>query len=208
MKIICPVSSENKIEKQCRKSLYTLQQKSYIVKIVESFDPISASNEIDLNENEHLFVDSDIGPFGEEEINILRGSHCEVVSGAYEKYVENGKIIGNRSYWQGGNNSFVAGMWGSVAGMVGNFVKNNSTGLIPVDFVGAGFLYVKTTAIKKILASTNDPVFCHKTILHEKLPFGRGQTMNDLGFSMNCQKAGLQIWLQCACRVNHIRRSK
>ena len=170
--------------------------------------PFSASNEIDLNEPEHLFVDSDIGSFGESEIIILRASQCEVVSGAYEKYVKDGKIIGNRSYWQGGNNSFVAGMWGTLPGMVGSFIKNDAIGLIPVDFCGAGFLYVKTTAIEKILESTNDPLFCHKTILHEKLPFGRGQTMNDLGFSMNCQLTGIQIFLQCACRVNHIRRSK
>jgi hypothetical protein len=206
MKIICPVSSENKIEKQCRKSLDALQQKGYTLKIVESFDPISASNEIDLNESEHLFVDSDIGPFGEEEINILRGSHCEVVSGAYEKYVENGKIIGNRSYWQGGNNAFVAGMWGSLPGMVGSFVTNDTLGLIPVDFCGAGFLYVKTSAIKKIIAVTDDPVFCHKTIVHKNLPFGRGQTMNDLGFAVNCKLAGIQIWLQCACKIKHIKR--
>ena len=208
MRIICPVSSEIKIEKQCRKSLDALQKKGYVIKIIESFDPISASNEVDLSESEHLFVDSDIGPFGEEEINILRGSHCEVVSGAYEKYVEDRKIVSNRSWLQGGNNAFVAGMWGSLPGMIGNFIKNDTIGLVRVDFCGAGFLFIRTAAIKKILASTNDPIFCHKTILHEKLPFGRGQTMNDLGFAMNCKLAGIQIWLQCACRVNHIKRSK
>jgi hypothetical protein len=208
MKIICPVSSENKIEKVCRKSLDALRRLGYKVEIVESFDPITASDAVDLNEQEHLFIDSDIGPFGQEEINILQGSHCEVVSGAYSKCIIDKKIIGNRSWWQGGNNVFVAGKWGEQLGMAGSFVENTAIGLIPVDFCGTGFLYIKTSAINKILDCVEMPLFCHYLIKSEKLPFGRGQTANDLGFSMNCQKAGLKIWLQCACRVNHIRRSK
>ena len=139
MKIVCPVSREENIKKDCKKSLYYLHKIGYSIEIIETLDPGNVSDCVDLNETEHLFVDSDIGPFGEEEINILRGSHCEVVSGAYEKYVENGKILGNYSYWQGGNNAFVAGMWGSLPGLVGSFVKKRRARINPNRFLWGWF---------------------------------------------------------------------
>ena len=206
MKIICPVSREDKIKKACRKSLEKLSQLGYSVKIVESLDPGSVSDFVDLKEPDHLFVDSDIGPFDEYQINILRATRKEVVSGAYQKYCVNGELKENRSWWSGGNNSFVAGQWGNVTGLIGSCVVNYCVNLIQVDWCGAGFLYVKTEAIKKILEVSKMPLFYHETISDKKLTFGRGQTTVDLGFSLNCMKANIPIWLQCACTVNHIRR--
>lgn len=205
LKIICPVSTDGKVTKQTMKSLSKLPS-GYIWEIVPGCDiGQQICSEISLDIPEHLFLDSDI-EFTENDIDILRHSGCDVVSGAYKKSVLNGRIVGNLQWINEGEKAFVAGKWGKMPGMVGSMVSTDCTALMPVDWCGSGFLYTKTTALKKILELCNDPIFYHQTIKYPSLKFGVSQTSYDFGFSLNCMKAGIKIWLNCGCQVRHVKR--
>jgi hypothetical protein len=204
MKIICPVSSEQFLTKQTRKSLDAL--KGYNISIPKTLYLGNAScNEIDFNETEHLFIDSDI-EFTEHDIDILRLSGVNVVSGAYKKSVSRGNILGNLSWFSNDERCFVAGKWGKQPGLIGTMTTADCTGFIKVAWCGAGFLYVKTIVLKKIIDTCENPVFYSQTIIDESLKYGKAQTSYDIGFALNCMKINEQIWLNCGCQVRHIRR--
>ena len=204
MKIICPVSHEQFLTKQTRKSLNAL--KGYNISIPKTLYLCNSSNnEIDLNKFDHLFVDSDI-EFTEQDIQILCHSGVDVVSGAYKKSVSKGDIKGNLSWFSNKESCFVSGKWGKQPGMIGTMILPDCTGLIKVNWCGAGFLYVKTSILKRIINECENPVFYHQTIADESLKYGKAQTSYDVGFSLNCMKIGVQIWLNCGCQVRHIKR--
>jgi len=205
VKIICPISSDGKITKQTKRSLNALRG-DYDIVYPSGYDVgVQMCSEIDLSITEHFFIDSDI-EFSEDHITILRHSGCDVVSGAYKKSISHGRIAGNLSWLNSDERAFVAGKWGQQHGMIGSMVDGDCTALMLVDWCGTGFIYIKTMAIKKILDVCREPVFYHHTILDDSLSMGRGQTSADIGFCLNCEKAGIKIWLNCGVQVKHIRR--
>lgn len=203
--IICPISSDEALTKNTRKSINLLRCEKKVV-YPKGYDiGNQMSSEIDLSIPEHLFVDSDI-EFTEKDLEILRTSECDVVSAAYKKSVSNGRIVGNKSWLHEDGNAFVAGWWGSQIGLIDSMVSIDCTAMMKVDWCGTGFLYCKTSALKKIIDNKNEPVFYNQTIKTEKSKYGVIQTSPDIGFSINCQKSGIQIWLNCGVQVQHIRR--
>lgn len=205
MKIIVPISSDGNITKQCKKSLGRLGGK-YSIVYPNGYDlGTQMCSEIDLNEDEHFFLDSDI-EFDPRDIETLRHCGCDVVSGAYKKSTKDMKIIGNKSWLEGGNNAFVAGMWSDTPGLIGYMVQDDCTALIPIDWHGTGFCYVKTWVFKKIIDLKQEPVFYHQTIRTDIAKFGVCQTSADLGFCLNLMKINVKPWINCGVQVRHIKR--
>jgi hypothetical protein len=199
-KIIIPVSSDAAIKNQ--NCIDDFKNAGYEVATPKNTNPaVGMIAEIDLTCDAQLFMDSDIIAT----VDNLKSLECtglSVVSGAYEKTVCNGVIGGNTV----DNNIFVAGRWGSRPGFLGAAVANNSTGIIPVDWAGTGFLYVKTDVLKKIIEVCDNPVFFYHTVHALHLLYGKAQTSYDIGFALNCMLIKEQIYINCDCKINHLIR--
>jgi hypothetical protein len=201
-KIIIPVSNETALCDECLKSIDLMRLEGYKVVTPKNINPaVGMISEIDLNYKAHLFMDSDIAATVKH-IKQLENSGYPVISGAYTKTVVNGELVGNTLH----NNAFVAGIWGSSVGFIGGVVPCDQVGIIPVDWSGTGFLYVETWVLSDMVEKCDDPIFYYKTMTAPHLRFGKEQTSYDLGFAINCRKIGVQMYLNCDCKVIHLFR--
>ena len=132
--------------------------------------------------NAHLFIDSDM-VFNAKDALKLIDHDKDIISGAYRR--------SDRTEY------FNAGYFDKT--LPGNIEKELTTdtkGLHKVDYVGAGFLLVKTSVFSKM----EYPWFRHYII--SKGDF-QSEVSPDYGFCINAKKAGLDIWVDCDTVITH-----
>lgn len=130
-----------------------------------------------------LFVDSDIS-FCLKDVLTLLDRKKDIISAAY--------IRRDRPQF------FQAGMWDEkILGNIKIHFKKDSTGFHKVDYVGAGFLLVKTEVFAKI----ESPWFRRALVEKEGC---QAETGEDYGFCLQLNKAGIDIWVDCDTRVKHV----
>ena len=122
-----------------------------------------------------LFWDADVSATAAN-VRAIRSTGYDIIGGAcqYEKYPNK-----------------------TVAGKIAKNINDcaipwTETGLNPVIWVGAGFLFVKKDVFKKM----QKPYFRHEFI-------GETQTGEDVGFCINAARSGFNIYLYSECKVIH-----
>ena len=128
------------------------------------------------------FIDADTG-FTNTDILALIDENVPVIGGGY-KYrmgVQKGK--------------FVAGYWDEL-GLIKSIVDSNETGITKVDWVGAGFLLVKSSVFEKI----KYPWFHCGVIEKNDEAYELGE---DIAFCRKCSNEGIQILVHCGLNLTH-----
>lgn len=135
----------------------------------------------------YLFVDADTG-FTIDNIHALLDVNVPVIGGAYKyRTGENeGKIVGG--YWKK-----------ELPGINESCVDSTETGLVKVDWCGAGFLLVQVDVFEQI----EYPWFYCGVIEHGDEAIEHGE---DIGFSLKCRKAGVPIVLHCGLKPELIHK--
>lgn len=136
----------------------------------------------------YLCVDADTG-FTPDNVRQLLAHDLDIVSGACPQ--------------KQAPDHFAAGWFGEVEGISLNSdrVSVDKTGLIEVDWAGAGFLLVKREALE----SMDYPWFTSREIFFESEQGPCAQLISeDLGFCMKAKQAGKKIMLDADCRVDHV----
>jgi hypothetical protein len=127
-----------------------------------------------------LFIDHDVG-FTAKNIDQLLAHDKDVVSGAYRP--------------KANPDNFVAGMCDEF-GRVTEYSLSTVQGLMPVDWVGAGFLLVKREALEK-----SEYPWYWKTVHYagnRAIPVGE-----DVYFCLNLKRNLIDIWLDADVILNH-----
>lgn len=135
-----------------------------------------------------LCVDADTG-FTVDHVKQLLAHELDIVSGAYLHKHDASRIV--------------AGWFKPVEGisLMQDRVSPDQTGLLEVDWVGAGFLLLKREAIE----SLPYPWFTCLEINYESTDGPCAQVVSDdLGFCMKARQNGARIMLDADCRVDHV----
>jgi hypothetical protein len=131
-----------------------------------------------------LSLDADVA-FNPEDILSLINRNLQIVSGSYKKKDAN-LIVGG--YFD--NNQ-----------LMGEWVPWSDNGLKKVDWVGGGFLLMK----KEVLEKMEFPWFRYEIVRTEEEDGPHQVHMSDdLGFCRNAKRCGIDIYLDCDCKVQHI----
>ena len=99
----------------------------------------------------------------------------------------------------------VAGNW--IPGYPGisekkkEFRRSNTTGFVCVDWVGAGFLLVKKSAMEKMTF----PWFYHPVmpVPPGSGPYPQKSVGEDIGFCLRAREAGIKIYIDCNIHIGH-----
>jgi len=139
----------------------------------------------------YLFIDGDIG-WHPGAITSLLARKKDIVSACY-------KARSDVKCYQ-------AGRWGVAPGDPGPLVSMQSKGLNLVDWVGAGFVLVTREALERMPY----PWFRHVMVDYDE-DIGNGavkrhaiESNEDAGFCVNAANSGIQVYLDCEVRVNHV----
>lgn len=135
----------------------------------------------------YLYVDSDVDGFEFGQVEKLLSYNLPIVSGAY---------IDRKD-----QECFCAGGFPDPPKHRGEFVKCSTKGLIPVDWVGAGFLLIR----RDVFETLSFPWF-EFTQFPYKGENGASCVMpeaEDISFCRKARDAGYEIYLDCDCQVNH-----
>jgi glycosyltransferase involved in cell wall biosynthesis len=128
----------------------------------------------------YLFCDADTG-FTFDNIMALIDENKPVIGGAYP-------------YRKGRHNRqgcYCAGsFYPDRPGFINAFVKTEQTGVIEVDWIGGGFILARADALEKI----EYPWFHSGVFVDTDCAY---EYSEDIGFSVNCKKAGIPIYLHC-----------
>ena len=135
----------------------------------------------------YLFVDADTG-FTVDNIHALLDVGVPVIGGVYKyRTGENaGKICAG--YWKK-----------DLPGISESCVDNTETGIVKVDWCGAGFLLVRADVFKQI----DFPWFYCGVIERGDEAIEHGE---DIGFCMRCKKADIPILVHCGLTPELIHR--
>lgn len=135
-----------------------------------------------------LCVDADTA-FTPDHVRQLLAHELEIVSGAYPV--------------KKAPDTFAAGWFGEVEGisLPSQRVAVDTTGLIEVDWTGAGFLLLRRDALETM----DYPWFSGREIsfTSEEGPCAQ-LASEDLGFCMKARRAGKKVMLDADCRVQHV----
>lgn len=130
----------------------------------------------------HLFIDSDM-PFHLKNILALLARRKDIISGAYIR-------ADTPTHYN-------AGMWEEdLPGSIKFNFEKTVKGLQKADFLGAGFLLVKTEVFTRI----DYPWFHHKIIEKGEV---RGEISEDYGFCVAATEAGIERWVDCDTVIEH-----
>lgn len=135
-----------------------------------------------------LCVDADTG-FTVDQVKQLLAHDCDMISGAYLHKHDPSR--------------FVAGWFPETPGIspMENRVAPDQTGLIEVDWAGAGFLLIR----RELFERTPYPWFTSMEIEYESPEGPCAQVVSDdLGFCMKMQQNNETIMLDADCRVEHV----
>ncbi len=135
-----------------------------------------------------LCVDADTG-FTVDNVKQLLARNLDVVGGAYVH-----KHTPNR---------IVAGWFGETEGIstMEDRVMQDRTGLIEVDWIGAGFLLIR----RETLERSPYPWFTAMEVEYDSDAGPCAQVVSDdFGFCMKMRKNGIKIMLDADCRVEHV----
>lgn len=135
-----------------------------------------------------LCVDADTG-FTVDNVKQLLAHDLDIVSGAYVHKHDKQR--------------FVAGWFREIEGLslMEDRVTLDKTGLMEVDWCGAGFLLLKREALE----SMPYPWFTSQEIEYDA-PEGKCAqvTSDDIGFCVKARQNGMKIMLDADCRVAHV----
>jgi len=127
---------------------------------------------------DYLQWDTDIRATGDQVRQII-GDGDKIVGGAYE----------HRNY-----DRFCAGVWTRVPlSDEEMLVPYGTSGIVSVPWVGAGFLFIPGSLLRRM----DKPYFRHVFV-------GDTQTGEDVGFCLHAINNGYKIWLNADCLVEHI----
>jgi len=132
-----------------------------------------------------MFIDSDVAFRAEDVLRLL--SHGKAVTAA--PYTS-----------QGEPDAYEAGTF-LYPGLIADRYDKNTTGLLSVDFVGAGFLLVK----REVFLQLEHPWFRHTMI---DIGGRKQEAGEDLSFCMLCSDAGIDIWCDFDIKLNHRLRTQ
>ena len=195
IKIGIPFANYSNVSDITKESLSKLTSDTYDIKYIQGSNIFRArnvminnglSNEIyqdNFDFDYFLSVDSDVG-FTEDNINQLIETKQDVVGGIYQ-YKDQRHLA-------------VAGMFNN-----GNITSRgdwDNTNVHKVDWTGSGFLLVHKNALKKL----EYPWFRTEIVKLEM----NGKILqelcsDDIGFGLNCKRCGVQIYIDCDCKVVH-----
>lgn len=135
-----------------------------------------------------LFLDSDIG-FTVEHVDRLISHNLPIVGGAYQKRETLEKVC--------------AGSWSMQPGLcrTEDCLPWDSKGLHKVDWSGAGFMLMSREALE----SMEYPWFRYEMVEYEvNDEVCKSCTSDDFGFCMNAANAGLDVYVDCDCKAEHL----
>jgi hypothetical protein len=128
-----------------------------------------------------IFVDSDHS-FTPENIEALVNSPYDITGAAYR-------------YRQGPTDCFVAGTMRDDGYLTARLLAIE-TGVHRVDWVGGGFIAVKSTVFEQL----EYPWFRRGVIDNGATAVELGE---DIGFCLQAKRAGIPVWVDCDCQVGH-----
>lgn len=135
-----------------------------------------------------LCVDADTG-FTVDHVKQLLAHDLDIVSGAYVHKHDPSR--------------FVAGWFPQIEGIsrMEDRVELGATGLLEVDWVGAGFMLLKREALE----SMPYPWFSCNEVRYQAKEGACAQVVSDdLGFCIKARQNGRKIMLDADCRVDHV----
>ena len=184
IRVVIPFYSEYEATKPGLKELRACEDIEFSIQPIRGTYIAEARNAGVLDSFDyHLFIDSDIG-FSLEDVFKLLKTGKEVIGGAYPRHE-------NRE-------RFCAGYWEGTGGILREYIKKATPEVIPVDFVGAGFLLVKSTFFEK-----KEPWFHHRMIMKagEKKEIGE-----DFAFCILSKEKGIQPFCHFGVNLKHRRQ--
>jgi hypothetical protein len=133
----------------------------------------------------YLAMDADVA-FDVQNIKRLLAKERDIVGGAYPLRAGRTDLV-------------VAGCWDSIPGSSSweKWLRVYNTGLVEVDWCGAGCLLVK----KEVLEKMNYPYWIHRTVVIGELA---DHTSEDIGFCMTAKELGYKIYCDLDNRIAHI----
>lgn len=134
-----------------------------------------------------LCLDSDIG-FSSAHVLQLLAHKKPIISGLYPHKTKSG--------------CGVAGFLNEFGGIDRHIDFNHSYGADKIDWVGAGFLLLE----RDILERLEYPWFRSELVrfTDEDGNVHQQQTAEDIGFCLNARRQGIDIWLDCDCKLQHV----
>jgi hypothetical protein len=136
----------------------------------------------------YMCIDSDI-EFEVEDVKKLIAHGKDIITGAYAH--------------RGNDQLMVAGHYNEIFGLVteDKFLPWAATGLVEIDWAGAGFLLIK----KDVFAKIEYPWFREEITKYivDGVVYATWAG-EDVGFCMAAKKAGYKIWCDCDVKVNHL----
>lgn len=198
IKIIIPCwpSEDYAIQKCCRESLDALMKMNtgdYEVRVVPQVTCYLSASRNNGVSKEHLihqkitandyylFCDADMG-FTFDNIVALIDENKPVIGGAYPYREGRHERVG--CYCAGG-------FFPDRPGFINSFVETRQTGVIQVDWIGGGFVLVRSDAFEQI----EYPWFHNGVFVDQDCAY---EYSEDIGFALNCKKAGIPIYLHCS----------
>jgi GT2 family glycosyltransferase len=145
-----------------------------------------------------LLVDTDI-IFDPLDFDALAKHDLDIVSGMY--------CYSTSAYQEGDKRNIVAGYWDEEAFKknyffpplnIGSAKEKSTNGLVEVDWVGLGFVLIKSSVFSKI----EYPWFQSETVSVGEF---QDSTSEDVGFCRKVKKAGIKIMLDTNIKVNHLK---
>ena len=132
-----------------------------------------------------LCLDADISFENSDLLRLLKYD-LPIVSGAYDDRMHPG--------------NYCSGWYEKVDGNMGKFLPHSSTGMVEVDWVGAGFLLIK----KEVFEKMPYPWFRHEWIHYDDNGVHHQcQSGDDLSFCLQAKKYGYKIFCDCDTVVAH-----
>jgi hypothetical protein len=140
----------------------------------------------------YLALDSDIA-FKPEDVLRLIGHDKDIIAGAYAYRPDPNRIVaGNFN----DSNKFDGNLTAE------SFFPNTMQGVVKADFLGTGFLLVKS----KVFEALEFPWFREEHIhqVNEKGEDCAVACGEDIGFCLQAKRAGFEAYVDCDCKVEHI----